>query len=620
MDMKRNIAYGILFVVAGFLTSCLDEEPLYTQNSKIIFSSQENAEQALLGCYGYMTESSAYGQMWQEVPLVGSGLVWSQRSGDDGDRLASLSAVPMNNLISLAWSGMYKVISEVNAFIEGMESSSLDETTKTQMIGEARFLRAIAYYNLVSLWGDVPLKLIASSSEGIALPRTEREKVFETIIDDLNAAKNISATSSVGRLNSWAAKAFMGKVYYKMGMLDIDRTNNLNNAKTMFDDVYAHAGYDLEPNLNSLFVPYNAAGAVTNSKESIIQFNFNAESTVCYNRGSNRFAPQASTSGINWGTYRVTRYAYDLHYGTYPGDPRVETNFLTQWRARGANGQPNPKDPVRPDGQLCPGDSVYAYPKRLYTPTAEGETTADPANAVVISLPYELFADKTNPTLAELNTYQNEDEGYQKAVRNLWENFTNTGNSEKWPYLAKLYDQGQSAQYAHKHLIVFRYAEMLLLMADVYNELDLKDDAIDLVNEVLARARKSIPLNSETTYEASQPADWSKSLTKEQVTEKLYFERIFELMGEPSLYDMVRIRGTECMEKLLLKNNNHDLTIASDAGYASDSDKWRDRLFDQGQKDAISEHYLKMNLLLPIPSSEIDANSALTNADNNYGY
>lgn len=613
--MKRSIVYGIFFVAAGFLTSCLDEDPLYSQNSKIIFSSQTNAEQALLGCYGYMTETSAYGQMWQEVPLVGSGLVWSQRSGDDGDRLASLSAVPMNNLISLAWGGMYKVISEVNAFIEGMEGSSLDEATKTQMIGEARFLRAIAYYNLVSLWSDVPLKLVASSSDGIAMPRTDQETVFGTIVEDLKAAMSISETSSAGRLNSWAAKAFLGKVYYKMAMLDIDRTANLNNAKTMFDDVYEHSDYELEPNLNSLFVPYNAAGAVTNSKESIIQFNFNAESNICYNRGSNRFAPQSSTSGINWGTYRVSRYAYDLHYGTYPGDPRVETNFLTQWRARSGNGQPNPKDPVRPDGQLCPGDSVYAYPKRLYKPTDESD-----ANAVVISMPYELFADKTNPTQAELNTYQNEDPDYQTAVRNLWENFTNSGNSEKWPYLAKLYDQGQSAQYAHKHLIVYRYAEMLLLMADVYNELDQKDQAINLVNEVLARARKSIPLNSATTYEASQPVDWPKSLTKEQVTEKLYFERIFELMGEPSLYDMVRIRGTEYLEKLLLKNNNHDLTVASDAGYASDSDKWRDRLFDSGQKDALSEHYLKMNLLLPIPSSEIDANSALTNADNNYGY
>lgn len=612
MEMKK-IAYGILLLAAGlFTTSCLDEDPQYSQNSKIIFSNEENAELALLGCYGYMTANGAYGQMWQEVPLVGSGLAWGQRNGGDENGLASLAVVPGNGLVSSTWKGMYKVIAEVNAFIESMEASSLDETVKTQKLGEARFLRAIAYYNLVSLWGDVPLKLVASSSDGIAMPRTDRVTIFGTIVDDLKAATNISATSSVGRLNSWAAKAFLGKVYYKMAMLDIDRAANLNNAKTMFDDVYEHADYELEPNLNSLFVPYTQAGAVTNSKEAIIQFNFNAESGVCYNRGSNRFAPQASTSGVNWGTYRATRYAYDLHYGTYPGDPRVETNFLTQWRARSSNNQPNPKDPVRTDGQLCPGDSVYTYPKRLYKP--EGGTDAD---AVVLTLPYELFADKTNPTQEELKKYTGD---YPDIVKGMWTNFTQVGNSEKWPYLAKLYDQGQSAQYAHKHLIVFRYAEMLLLMADVYNELDQKDRAIDLVNEVLARARKSIPLNSTTSYEASQPADWSKSLTKEQVTEKLYFERLFELMGEPSLYDMVRIRGTKYMELLLLKNNNHNITAATDANYATNANNFADRLFDSGQKDALSEHFLKKNLLLPIPSSEIDANSALTNADNNYGY
>lgn len=603
----------MLLLAAGFFTtSCLEEDPLYSQNSKIIFSSENNAELALLGCYGYMTASGGYGQMWQEVPVVGSGLAWSQRLGDDGDGLVSLAMASTNGLVSSAWNGMYKVISEVNAFVESMEASNLDAAVKTQKIGEARFLRALAYYNLVSMWGDVPLKLVASSSDGIAMPRTDRVTVFGTIVDDLKAAMNISATSSVGRLNSWAAKAFLGKVYYKMAMLDIDRTNNLNNAKRMFDDVYEHAGYGLEPNLNSLFVPYTESGYAANSKEPIIQFNFNAESAVCYNRGSNRFAPAASTAGVTWGTYRAAKYAYDLHNGTYPGDPRVETNFLTQWRARADNSQPDPKDPVQANGQLCPGDSVYAYPKRRYTPE-----NGSLAEAVVLRLPYELFADRTNPTQAELNTYAGR---YPAIVKALWTNFTRAGNSDKWPYFAKSYDQGQSGVYAHKHLAVYRYGEMLLLMADVYNELDQKDRAIALANEVLARARKSIPLTSEVSYEASQPADWPLTLTKEEVTEKLYFERLFELMGESSLYDMVRIRGTVYMEKLLLKNNNHDLTETGNANYATSSDKFLDRVFDSGQTDALSEHFLKKNLLLPIPSSEIDANSAITNADNNYGY
>lgn len=607
--MKRNIAYGILLIVAGFLTSCLDEDPKYSQNSKVIFSSKGNAELALLGCYGYMTANGAYGQMWQEVPLVGSGLAWSQRGGNDGDGLASLAVVPGNGLVSMTWNGMYKVISEVNAFIKGVDDSGLDDEAKAQLRGEARFLRGLAYYNLVSLWGDVPLKLVASSSDGIALPRTAKETVFASIVEDMKAAAQTAETSAPGRVNAWAAKAFLGKVYYKMAMLDIDREANLNLAKEMFDDVYTNAGYELQGNINSLFLPYTATGYAANSKETIFQLNFNSSSTVCYNRGSNRFAPQASTSGVNWGTYRVAKYAYDLHHGTYPSDPRVETNFLTQWRARGGNNQPNPKPSVGGEGAaLCPGDSVYSYPKRTYIP--EEDTTATAKDAVVIRLPYDSFADMTNPTKEEIDSYTGE---YEETVKSMWNSFTASGAGEKWPYFAKLYDQGQTAQRAHKHLIVYRYAEMLLLMADVYNELGQKDRAIDLANEVLLRARNS------ATPAAQEPADWPKSLTKEQVTEKLYFERIFELMGEPSLYDMVRIRGTEYMGRLLLKNNVHAITRQGNDNYTA-ANGFADRLFDKGQTDALSEEFLRRNLLLPIPSSEIDANSAISNSDNNYGY
>ncbi len=607
--MKRNIVYGILLIVAGFLTSCLDEDPKYSQDNQVIFSNKENAELALLGCYGYMTANGAYGQMWQEVPLVGSGLAWAQRGGNDGDGLASLAVVPGNGLVSMTWNGMYKVISETNAFIVEVNGSNIDDAAKTQLVGEARFLRGLAYYNLVSLWGDVPLKLVASTSDGIAMPRTAKEKVLAAVVEDMKAATTIAETSAKGRANAWAAKAFLGKVYYKMAMLDIDREANLNLAKEMFDDVYTNAGYALQGNINSLFLPYTESGYAADSKEPIFQLNFNPSSTVCYNRGSNRFAPQASTTGINWGTYRVAKYAYDLHHGTYPGDPRVETNFLTQWRARNGNNQPNPKPQV--GKSLCPGDSVYTYPKYKYVPEDPESKAKIDSNAVALRLPYDIFADKMNPTKEELDSYTGE---YEDAVKSMWNSFTAVGHGERWPYFAKLYDQGQDNIRAHKHLIVYRYAEMLLLMADVYNELGQKDRAIDLANEVLRRAR-----NSAATA-AQEPADWPKSLTKEQVTEKLYFERIFELMGEPSLYEMVRIRGTEYMERLLLKHNAHAITRQCNDNYQTNPQAFADRLFDKGQVDALSEDFLRKNLLLPIPSSEIDANSAINNSDNNYGY
>ena len=315
--------YLILSIVAASsFSSCLDEEPLYSQNNTVVFSSDSGAELALLGCYAYMTSTSAYGQHFQEIPVSGAGFSWSQRNGSDG--IVSLQSLSSDGLISTTWNGMYKVISETNAFLENLDASGLSAETKNQFGGEAKFLRALAYYNLVSLWGDVPLKTVASTSEGISMPRTPKEQVLGQVVQDLNDALTIKETSDAGRINSWAVKAFLGKVYYKMAKLGINTNENLKNAKDMFDAVYNKHVYELEKNFADLFGDW-----VTTSKESIFQLNFALNSPSCFNRASNRFSPTGSTPGVCWSTYRATKAAYDMHQGTYPGDPRIAATFLT---------------------------------------------------------------------------------------------------------------------------------------------------------------------------------------------------------------------------------------------------------------------------------------------------
>ena len=114
-----------------------------------------------------MSTTAAYGQHWQEIPISGSGFGWSQRSGSDG--IVSLQSLSSDGLISTTWNAMYKVISEVNAYLENLNNSGLSDDIKKQYSGEAKFLRAMAYYNLVSLFGDVPFKTSASTSEGITI-------------------------------------------------------------------------------------------------------------------------------------------------------------------------------------------------------------------------------------------------------------------------------------------------------------------------------------------------------------------------------------------------------------------------------------------------------------------
>ena len=82
------------------------------------------------------------------------------------------------------------------------------------------------------------------------------------VVQDLNDALTIKETSDVGRINSWAVKAFLGKVYYKMAKLGINTNENLKNAKDMFDAVYNKHVYELEKNFADLFGDW-----VTTSKD-----------------------------------------------------------------------------------------------------------------------------------------------------------------------------------------------------------------------------------------------------------------------------------------------------------------------------------------------------------------
>lgn len=616
--MKATIKMLLLLVLAGtFLPSCddlLEEKPKYGLNSDVVFANEDTARVALLGVYSYMAANRGYGQMWQEVPLACSGMTWGQRAANDIGGMTMLNMQTSNAEVKSAWDGMYKVISEANAFIEGLNKGSLSDAANRQFGGEARFLRALAYYNLVTAFGGVPLKLSASSSDGISSTRASEEEVFNQVIADFTyAADNLPTTATDGHANSWAAKAYLGKVYWRMSQLGYNTEANLQNAKERFDDVYDNGPFRLESDFAALFDTIHASAPLPQSKECIFQLNYSVTAGLdSYNRGSNRFSPQASTSGICWSTLRVQKYAYDLHRGTYPGDPRIELTYLTHWRHRDGNNTASPTEQV--GSVLCANDSVYAYPYVVYNSNQYVPGARRKKLQIAVDIPYEEMATPTNPDTLTMRNYAaahpEVDSTRAATIASLPTKFTAVGNSNKWPFYAKMYDQGQTGTMAHKNLLVYRYAEMLLIMADVYNELGQTARAIELAEEVLSRARNM--------GSSGQPAAWATSLTKEQVAEKLYFERLIELSGEPDAFDMTRSKGTEMFKKLLNYNNIHELTRLADSKYDSNPNNFLDYLY--GENGVLTDNFLKKNMHLPIPQGEIDANPGLSNDDQNFGY
>ncbi len=127
------------------------------------------------------------------------------------------------------WGTSYERIYITNAALVGLnESTSLTPSTKKQLLGEAKFMRAFYYFYLVNLYGDVPLALSTDYIVNSVLPRTSKDTVYQQIIKDLKQADSLMSdkyvdgfatneTSERVRPSKWAVKALLARTYLYTG-------------------------------------------------------------------------------------------------------------------------------------------------------------------------------------------------------------------------------------------------------------------------------------------------------------------------------------------------------------------------------------------------------------------
>ncbi|MEO9144821.1 MAG: RagB/SusD family nutrient uptake outer membrane protein [Ginsengibacter sp.] len=579
--MKKLI---ILLSAVCFFTSCkklLDENPKYSINSKNAFNSTATTQMALDACYGYLISWNAYGQAYFELTLGASGESWSQTNGGDGDQLASLNTLTSNGTLNQVWNGLYKAIGECNAFIQNVNGGTLTNDQKNYYAAQAKFIRALCYYNLVGIWGDVPLRTTPSDISSLSLARTPKADVIKQVAGDwVFAAQYLPASlnpteQSLSVPTRYAAYAYLAKLYWTLGSNDNTSSSpNWAIAKKYGDSVLNAKVYSLEPNFSNLFKP-----VPTNSKEMIFKLNTSTNLSGLGPRLSWLLAPSNSTTGISWGRYKASKSLYDFFKGTYPDDPRLNVTFQSVFS--------NVKN----------GSTNYAYPYISYKKTINGVS-----QTVVASINYSILQDPTNPTIDELN---------QQDPQFVTKFTAATGNNEGWAYYNKYVDPKATAQLSNSQVLVYRYADFLLLMADVYNEMGQKDVAVSLINQVLSRARNSA--SPASVY----PQDVTVAMSQADLRDKVFNERLFELAGEPDMFFDTRSRGVEYFRKILQRNNDHHVTYTFATNPNIGRHNFKDRLFNAGN---ITDDFLKKNLVLPIPQSELNTNDKITTADQNYGY
>lgn len=261
-----------IYAVIGsllWLNSCadLDVTPASSIDKDKFYQSAEDVESAVNGIYAIFTNwPSDFHGMYNNLTIYLGDLTTEYvKAGANTNsahirELSNNAVQPTNQFIENAWEESYIGINRANIVIDKTAANEqLDESVRDRYVNEAKFLRALFYFNIVRWWGDVPLVLHDGDGEGI--PRTPRDSVYAQIVDDLEAASHLPETfsgSTEGRATAGAALATLSKVYLTWAQTDSEAGNSRRNefykkAIAYADRVTALNKYQLVENTFDLF-------------------------------------------------------------------------------------------------------------------------------------------------------------------------------------------------------------------------------------------------------------------------------------------------------------------------------------------------------------------------------
>jgi hypothetical protein len=498
-----------LVLVFGAIASC-DEEKLSPVNpnqlsTETFYRTGAQAQAAVNAAYAALQANNLYNREYFFLHDLLSDDVESGGAQLEGPRAQVLNYVfdASNPVVESVWRGWYRVIHFSNLVLENVPNADqeITEELKSRILGEAYFLRALANFELVSLWGGIPL-MTASATSPESLPRSSEDQVYQQIFSDLAEAENrlpLKSTYSgadVGRASKGAAQALAAKVHLFRG--------NHAEAKTFLEKVISSNQYRLVNRYLDNFEEENE-----NNEESIWEIQMS----------------EAFGGAGGWNA---------------DGSDIAEVTFRGQ--EYGPNAWRN----------LIPNRTLVAE----YETVANGAAKNDPRN----SYNFYRVGDTYNSGQSVLTA-----KDVQGDI-----------NVPSWRKYQMIYKRAQEETQSGINFRVIRYADVLLMMAEVENELSGPAAALPYINQVRTRADVAMPPYPTAQYPVS---------TQQQMLQAIMHERRVELAGE-------QVR-------------NRDIRRWRRAGKLADEPI-------PGYADRYD--------LLPIPQQEIDNNGALTTADQNPGY
>ena len=328
--MKKIIKLSVIAFAFLAMSSCkkfLEENPPSAYTPDNYYKSFAQAQNAVNGIYASISTLYSQGGNFDDLGLLLLEMPTGQANTDisqstNNQELLHLSTSSANLYVRQWWRTCYKGIDASNLAItniSAMPASVLSTTQKSQLIGQAQFLRALFYFYLVRIYGDVPLSITPTSGAlGLQIPRNSTKDVYEKlIVPDLLSAEQsgLPFAEHTGRVSLGAVKALLAKVYETMAGYPLQQADKYALAKQKALEVISSNQFTFYSNYDQFRDPAN-----DNSMENIFmaQFSSTAWTSPMFNWTLPLFT---AISGANAGTGALTP---DLtFYKSFaPGDKR----------------------------------------------------------------------------------------------------------------------------------------------------------------------------------------------------------------------------------------------------------------------------------------------------------
>jgi hypothetical protein len=321
-DINKIVVAGLL--AFSLILACKKKLDVLDENNPTTVSYFKTAEELRNGVnaiYSTLRSANLVGREWFFTHDMRGGETapgGAQLESPRAELLKQPSPAPSNSVMSAVWTGAYQMINRSNTILSVASGVTDNATLRDQLIGETKFLRAWAYFELVSQWGDVPVYSQPVTSASEFKGKSPAAQVYTLIITDLNdAAKALpDVASQPGRVTKGAAYALLGRVQMQKG--------DYAAAKEALLKVYGK--YTLRPNFLENFTGDVKLGStiITTGNE------FNSESVfevAFVDKGDNNFNWAGNGEGPTVPVSTVHNQEYGIIWGNVIPSDRVLNEF-----------------------------------------------------------------------------------------------------------------------------------------------------------------------------------------------------------------------------------------------------------------------------------------------------